>query len=73
VSAIGEAFTALKNVLLLHERLDRVQKDVERLSADVLGLNRYAVEIDKRVSRIEGVMEGVARASSKRPRRLPKT
>jgi hypothetical protein len=73
VSAIGQAFTALKNVILLHERLDSVQKDIGRLSTDVRDLNRYAVEIDKRVARIEGVMEGVARASGKPSRRLSKS
>jgi hypothetical protein len=73
VSSLGDAFAALKNVMLLHERLEGVQKDVERLSEDVKGLNRYAVEIDRRVARIEGVMEGYQRASAtpRRPR-LPK-
>jgi hypothetical protein len=73
MSSLGDAFAALKNVMLLHERLEGVQKDVERLSDDVKGLNRYAVEIDRRVARIEGVMEGFQRASTmpRRPR-LPK-
>jgi hypothetical protein len=73
VSSLGDAFAALKNVMLLHERIEGVQKDVERLSDDVKGLNRYAVEIDRRVARIEGVMEGYQRASAapRRPR-LPR-
>ena len=73
MSSLGDAFAALKNVMLLHERLEGVQKDVERLSEDVKGLNRYAVEIDRRVARIEGVMEGYqgASATPRRPR-LPK-
>ena len=73
MSSFGDAFAALKNVMLLHERLEGVQKDVERLSEDMKGLNRYAVEIDRRVARIEGVMEGYQRASAtpRRPR-LPK-
>ena len=73
MSSLGDAFAALKNVMLLHERLEGVQKDVERLSDDVKGLGRYAVEIDRRVARIEGVMEGYERASTatRRPR-LPK-
>jgi prefoldin subunit 5 len=59
--------------MLLHERLEGVQKDVERLSDDVKGLNRYAVEIDRRVARIEGGMEGYQRASATlRQPRLPK-
>lgn len=74
MSALGDALAALKNVMLLQERLESVQKDVERLTGDVRDLSRYAVEIDKRVARIEGVMEGVARASAaaKPSRRLPK-
>ena len=73
MSSLGDAFAALKNVMLLHERLEGVQKDVERLSDDVKGLNRYAVEIDRRVARIEGVMEGYQRASATTGRpRLPK-
>lgn len=73
MSSLGDAFAALKNVMLLHERLEGVQKDVERLTADVKDLNKYAVEIDKRVARIEGVMEGVARASAGgRTPRLPR-
>ena len=73
MSSLGDAFAALKNVMLLHERIEAVQKDVERLSDDLKGLNRYAVEIDRRVARIEGVMEGYQRASAtvRRPR-LPK-
>ena len=73
MSSLGDAFAALKNVMLLHERLEGVQRDVERLSDDVKGLNRYAVEIDRRVARIEGVMEGYQRASATlRQPRLPK-
>jgi hypothetical protein len=64
VSALSDAFAALKNVMLLQERLEGVQKGVDRLGADLRDLNRYAVEIDKRVARIEGVMEGYQRAST---------
>lgn len=75
MSSLGDAFAALKNVMLLHERIEAVQKDVERLTDDVRGLNKYAVEIDRRVARIEGVMEGYGRAAQNPPsrqRRLPK-
>lgn len=78
MSSLGDAFAALKNVMLLHERLEGVQKDIERLTGDVKDLNRYAVEIDKRVARIEGVMEGYGRAAAQataskpRQKRLPK-
>jgi hypothetical protein len=73
VSSVGDAFAALKNVMLLHERMERVQKDVERLTDDLKDTNRWTAEIDRRVARIEGVMEGFQRASAttRRPR-LPK-
>jgi len=70
VSSLGDAFAALKNVMLLHERMEGVQKDVERLSRDLRDSNKWTAEIDRRVARIEGVMEGYQRASAttRRPR-----
>ena len=73
MSGIGDAFAALKNVMLLHERMEGVQKDVERLTGDLRDTNKWVVEIDRRVARIEGVMEGYQRASATTRRaRLPK-
>jgi hypothetical protein len=72
VSALGDAFAALKNVILMQDKLERMQKQIDSSAADLRGLRDYAVEIDKRVSRIEGVMEGVARASTPRRPRLSK-
>jgi len=72
VSAFGDAFAALKNVILMQDKLERMQTQIDATASDLRGLKDYAVEIDKRVARIEGVMEGVARASGKAPRRLPR-
>jgi hypothetical protein len=72
VSAFGDAFAALKNVILMQDKLERMQTQIDATANDLRGLKDYAVEIDKRVARIEGVMEGVARASGKAPRRLPR-
>ena len=72
MSGVGDAFAALKNVMLLHERMERVQKDVERLSGDLRDTNRWVAEVDRRVARIEGVMEGYQRASAPPSPRLPK-
>jgi hypothetical protein len=57
MSALSDAFTAIKNVMLLQERVEGVQRDVERLNADVRGLNDYVVAVDKRVVRIETMIE----------------
>lgn len=56
----------------MQDKLERMQKEIDLMAGDLRGLKDYAVEIDKRVARIEGVMEGVARASAKPPRRLPR-
>jgi uncharacterized protein YukE len=73
VSGLGDAFAALKNVMLLHERMERVQKDVERLSSDLKDTNKWVADIDRRVAHIEGVMDGYQRASTPDHRpRLPK-
>lgn len=72
MSTFGDAFAALKNVILMQDKLERMQKEIDLMAGDLRGLKDYAVEIDKRVARIEGVMEGVARASAKPPRRLPR-
>ncbi|HEX6741523.1 MAG TPA: hypothetical protein VF079_07000 [Sphingomicrobium sp.] len=73
MSGLGDALAALKNVMLLYDRMERVQKDVERLTGDLRDTNKWIAEIDRRVARIEGVMEGYQRASSgnRRPR-LPR-
>jgi hypothetical protein len=62
MSALSDAFTAIKSVMLLQERVEGVQRDVERLNADVRGLNDYVVAVDKRVIRIETMIEMSGRA-----------
>lgn len=71
MSGLGEAFTALKNIALLHERVAVLRNDVETLNGNVAGLRDYAVAIDNRVSRLEGFIEGAAAASSGRQPKLP--
>jgi hypothetical protein len=71
MSGLGEAFAALKNIALLHERVANLRADVASLSAGVAGLREYAAAIDKRVARLEGFIEGAAAASGQQAR-LPK-
>jgi hypothetical protein len=74
MGAVGDILSGIRQVILLQENVARLQRDVESLVQDVRRIRDYAGEIDKRVARIEGVMEGVARASSgaaKPARRLP--
>jgi hypothetical protein len=57
VSAFGDAIKALKDVVLMQERIRVLQEDVATLTASVDGLNDYALSIDKRVVRIETMIE----------------
>ena len=57
MSAIGEALAALKKVILLEDRISSQGKKIEQLATIV-------VEIDKRLSAMEGRMEGFMAAAS---------
>ena len=64
MSALSDTFNALKNIVLLQERLEGVQRDVARISADLAGMNLYARDIDKRVVRIETMIEMTGRGGA---------
>jgi hypothetical protein len=74
MGAVGDILAGIKQVVLLQENVERLQKDVEALVRDVGRIRDYAGDIDRRVARIEGVMEGYGRATASAPRqpRLPK-
>jgi len=54
---------AIRNVVLMQERIANMQRSLDALSANVDGLNDYAVAIDKRVIRIETMIEMSGRAA----------
>jgi hypothetical protein len=78
MGTVGDILAGVKQVLLLQEHVERLQKDMEGVANDVRRIRDYAGEIDRRVARIEGVMEGYGRAASQagatapRQKRLPK-
>jgi hypothetical protein len=74
MGAVGDILAGVRQVILLQENVATLQRDVEALAGDVRRVREYAGDIDRRVARIEGVMEGYQRASAttRRPR-LPKT
>jgi len=57
MSTLSDALAALKNVVLMQERLDEMRKDLGDLSGKVDRLNDAVVDIDKRVVRIETMVE----------------
>lgn len=74
MGTVGDILAGIKQVILLQENIERLQRDVESLARDVGRIRDYAGDIDRRVARIEGVMEGYGRAAAASPRHraLPK-
>lgn len=70
MSGLGDAFAALKNIALLHERIAVLRNDVETLNGNVSGLREYAASIDNRLARLEGFIQGAATAGGMQ-RQLP--
>lgn len=67
MSAVSDAFTALKNVVLLQERLDSVRKDLSVTAGDLKALTEKVVDIDKRLYAAERVIDlGVRQSRQKR-------
>ncbi len=64
MSTLGDALKALKTVLLIEENVSRLQQDVASLTDEVRRIRDYAGEIDKRVVRIETMIE----MSTRQPR-----
>ena len=67
MSALSDALAAIRNVVLMQERLDVLTRKVDRLADDVRDTNDYALAIDKRVIRIETMIE-MGRGRSSQPR-----
>lgn len=68
MSAMGDALAALKNVVLMQERLDVMRAEQARISEDLRGLNDYVLSVDKRVVRIETMIEMSAARGGLPPR-----
>lgn len=63
MSTVGDILAGLKKVILLEENVSRLQGDVANLTDDVRRTRDYAAEIDKRVVRIETMIEMSGRAA----------
>jgi hypothetical protein len=73
VSSTEKVFGIVKSVILMHERFDGLDDRIKRLDGDLTDLSRSHSDLAQRVARIEGVMEGYARASTPQKLKLPKT
>jgi hypothetical protein len=71
VSACASAYNALKTVMLVNERFDRIDDQLKSLNGELRLLATSHAELAERVARIEGLIEGMARAAVRQPR-LPR-
>jgi hypothetical protein len=62
VSSVSDAFAALKNVMLMQERIDGLRNDITKNTIDLSRLTDRVFDLDKRVVRIETMIEMSGRA-----------
>lgn len=67
MSTVGDAFAALRKVILIEANLGRVEKDIEVLAAELRRTRDYAAGIDRRVAEIEGLLRGFSMARAMPP------
>ena len=67
MSTLGDALAALKNAVLLQERLDTVRREMGGLSEQVRRLDDRVIDLKERVIRIETMIE-IARRDAGPPR-----
>jgi hypothetical protein len=61
VSALGDAFGALRNVVLMEDRLTRVETEVGEMAEDLAGLREFTHDLDKRLYALERIVDLGAR------------
>ena len=70
MGSIGDVFSGIKQLLLIEDKVARLERDVVNLADDLRRTRDYADSIDKRVTHLEGFIAGAAAASG-RPTQLP--
>lgn len=67
MSALGDAMKALKNVMLMQERIDSLRQDNLRIADDLRSVAGHVFDLDRRVLRIETIIE-MSRSGGNPPR-----
>jgi outer membrane murein-binding lipoprotein Lpp len=57
MSASSDTLSALKNVVLLHERMDALRQDMSQTTADLKAVTEKVYKLNERVVRIETMIE----------------
>lgn len=67
MSTFANVFTALKQVILLQDRVERMEGRLDAMNDDIDGLAGMMRDLDKRLYDIERIMEFSARAPRQPP------
>ena len=67
MSAVGDALAALKNVVLMQERMDVLRGDVVRITDDLKSLTAKVYNVNERLVRIETMIEMGGRGAPAQP------
>lgn len=57
MSVVGDAFSAIKNVLLMQERIEGIRSDLKQTAADLRSLTEKVHELDRRVLWMEAIVQ----------------
>ena len=68
MSSVSDAFAALKNVMLMQERIDGLRNDITKNTVDLNRLTDRVFDLDKRIVRIETMIEMTERQATQPPR-----
>lgn len=66
MSAFGDAMSAIKNVVLMQSNMERVQREVEKLTTDIAGVREAIYVVDRRVVRLETLHEAASKPAKRR-------
>lgn len=71
MSALSNAFKAIREVLLLQTRIDTLDDKIGTIASDLDGITDLVGDLRDRVARLEGFIEGAAAATGQQAR-LPR-
>ena len=71
MSTVKDALVALKKVIMVQERLERMQQDINIMANDMSGMKDFSHQLDKRVVRIETMIEMSGMRGARQPRIEP--
>lgn len=67
MSSFSDAIKSIQQLLLMQNRIERVEAAAGRVGDDIVGLAEAVQQLNSRVARVEGFIEGAAVASRTSP------